>query len=110
MRELAELTGRTQTAIRRALNEASVPRRGRGAPSSHDRRVRCSVESLRLRLRLDLSRTRRNTAPSTPKPMKAMATIEKGLPRAAPPADVQIPSTPKMRSSHAPRRSVTSSP
>lgn len=31
LRELAELTGRTQTAIRRALDEAGVPRRGRGA-------------------------------------------------------------------------------
>lgn len=33
LRELAELTGRTQTAVRRALDEAAVPRRGRGAPS-----------------------------------------------------------------------------
>lgn len=32
LRELAELTGRTQTAVRRALDEAGVPRRGRGAP------------------------------------------------------------------------------
>lgn len=32
LRELAELTGRTQTAIRRALEEEGVPRRGRGAP------------------------------------------------------------------------------
>lgn len=31
LRELAELTGRTQTAVRRALDEAGVPRRGRGA-------------------------------------------------------------------------------
>ena len=31
LRELAELTGRTQTAIRRALDEAGVPRRPRGA-------------------------------------------------------------------------------
>ncbi len=30
--ELAELTGRTQTAIRRALDQAAVPRRPRGAP------------------------------------------------------------------------------
>lgn len=33
LRELAELTGRTQTAVRRALDEVGVPRRGRGAPS-----------------------------------------------------------------------------
>jgi helix-turn-helix protein len=33
LRELAELTGRTQTAIRKALNEVGVPRRGRGAPA-----------------------------------------------------------------------------
>jgi hypothetical protein len=31
LRELAELTGRTQTAVRRALDQAGVPRRGRGA-------------------------------------------------------------------------------
>ena len=31
LRELAELTGRTQTAVRRALDEAGVTRRGRGA-------------------------------------------------------------------------------
>jgi hypothetical protein len=31
LRELAELTGRTQTAVRRALDETGVPRRGRGA-------------------------------------------------------------------------------
>ena len=31
LRELAELTGRTQTAVRRALDEAGVPRRPRGA-------------------------------------------------------------------------------
>jgi hypothetical protein len=30
--ELAELTGRTQSAVRRALDQAGVPRRGRGAP------------------------------------------------------------------------------
>ena len=30
--ELAELTGRTQTAVRRALDQAGVVRRGRGAP------------------------------------------------------------------------------
>lgn len=34
--ELAELTGRTQTAIRRALDQAGVPRRGRGAPVTTD--------------------------------------------------------------------------
>jgi Helix-turn-helix domain len=33
LRELAELTGRTQTAIRRALDELGVPRRGPGAPA-----------------------------------------------------------------------------
>ena len=32
LRELAELTGRTQTAIRRALTELGIPRRERGAP------------------------------------------------------------------------------
>lgn len=31
LRELAELTGRTQTAVRRALDEAGVRRRGSGA-------------------------------------------------------------------------------
>jgi predicted transcriptional regulator len=31
LRELAELTGRTQTAIRRALDELGIPRRDRGA-------------------------------------------------------------------------------
>jgi len=31
LRELAEQTGRTQTAVRRALDEAGVARRGRGA-------------------------------------------------------------------------------
>lgn len=29
--ELAELTGRSQSAVRRALDQAGVPRRGRGA-------------------------------------------------------------------------------
>ena len=40
LRELAELTGRTQRAVRRALDQAGVPRRPRGAyPVSidHDR-------------------------------------------------------------------------
>lgn len=32
LRELAELTGRTQSAVRRALDQAGVPRRDRGAP------------------------------------------------------------------------------
>ena len=32
IRELGELTGRTQTAVRRALDQAGVARRGRGAP------------------------------------------------------------------------------
>lgn len=31
IRQLAELTGRTQTAVRRALDQAGVHRRGRGA-------------------------------------------------------------------------------
>ena len=31
LRELAEQTGRTQTAVRRALDEAGIARRGRGA-------------------------------------------------------------------------------
>lgn len=31
LRELAELTGRSQTAIRRALDQAGIARRGRGA-------------------------------------------------------------------------------
>ena len=30
--EVAQLTGRSQTAVRRALDQADVPRRGRGAP------------------------------------------------------------------------------
>ena len=33
LRELAELTGRTQAAVRRALDQAGVPRRDRGAPT-----------------------------------------------------------------------------
>lgn len=32
LRELGELTGRTQSAVRRALDQAGVPLRGRGAP------------------------------------------------------------------------------
>lgn len=32
LREIAELTDRTQSAVRRALDQADVPRRGRGAP------------------------------------------------------------------------------
>ena len=32
LRVLAELTGRSQTAIRRALDETGLPRRGPGAP------------------------------------------------------------------------------
>lgn len=32
LREIAELTGRTQTAIRRVLDEAGIRRRGPGAP------------------------------------------------------------------------------
>lgn len=32
LREIAELTDRTQSAVRRALDASSVPRRGRGAP------------------------------------------------------------------------------
>lgn len=38
LRELAELTGRTQAAIRRALGQVGVPRRGRGAPAIRDRK------------------------------------------------------------------------
>lgn len=34
LRELAELTGRTQTAVRRAFEEAGVPRRGRGGTAA----------------------------------------------------------------------------
>lgn len=34
LRELAELTGRTQTAVRRALDQAEVPRRPAGAPKA----------------------------------------------------------------------------
>jgi ATP-dependent exoDNAse (exonuclease V) alpha subunit len=36
LRELAELTGRTQTAIRRALDEMGVSRRRRGAATIAD--------------------------------------------------------------------------
>ena len=36
LRELAELTGRTQTAVRRALDEAGVARRGSGARPVND--------------------------------------------------------------------------
>jgi hypothetical protein len=36
LRELAELTGRTQTAVRKALDELGIPRRGRGAPAISD--------------------------------------------------------------------------
>lgn len=32
LRELGKRTGRTLTAVRRALDEAGVPRRGRGEP------------------------------------------------------------------------------
>ena len=32
LRELAELTGRTQTAVRRALDQAGIARRPTGAP------------------------------------------------------------------------------
>ena len=34
--ELAELTGRSQSAVRRALDQAGVRRRGRGAPPISD--------------------------------------------------------------------------
>ncbi|WP_419469561.1 helix-turn-helix domain-containing protein [Cellulosimicrobium cellulans] len=34
LREIAELTGRTQTAIRRSLDRTGTPRRGRGAPTT----------------------------------------------------------------------------
>ncbi|MFW5469504.1 helix-turn-helix domain-containing protein [Knoellia sp. CPCC 206435] len=36
LRELGELTGRTQTAIRRALHQGGVPTRGRGAQALSD--------------------------------------------------------------------------
>lgn len=36
VRELAELTGRSQTAVRRALDQAGIERRGRGAPRVWD--------------------------------------------------------------------------
>ncbi|EAP98667.1 hypothetical protein JNB_00825 [Janibacter sp. HTCC2649] len=32
LRQIAELTDRTQSAVRRALDQAGVPRRGAGAP------------------------------------------------------------------------------
>ncbi|WP_152191211.1 helix-turn-helix domain-containing protein [Georgenia satyanarayanai] len=32
LRQVAELTGRTQTAVRRSLDRSGVPRRDRGAP------------------------------------------------------------------------------
>jgi hypothetical protein len=32
LRQIAELTGRTQTAVRRSLDRSGTPRRGRGAP------------------------------------------------------------------------------
>ncbi len=34
--ELAEMTGRTQSAVRRALDQAGVRRRGRGAPPMYE--------------------------------------------------------------------------
>lgn len=37
LRELGELTARSQTAIRRALAQAGVPLRGRGAYTQQDR-------------------------------------------------------------------------
>ena len=37
LREIAELTGRTQTAVRRALDEVGVHRRGPGAPAIRTR-------------------------------------------------------------------------
>ena len=37
LRELGELTGRTQSAVRRALDEAGVERRAPGAPPLHPR-------------------------------------------------------------------------
>lgn len=40
LRELGELTGRTQTAVRRALDEAGVQRRGRGAQPAGRRGAR----------------------------------------------------------------------
>lgn len=37
LRELGELTGRTQTAVRRSLDRTSTPRRGRGALPAGER-------------------------------------------------------------------------
>lgn len=37
VREIGELTGRTQTAVRRALDQAGVRRRGRGAYPTSER-------------------------------------------------------------------------
>jgi hypothetical protein len=37
LRQVAELTGRTQTAVRRSLGRSGIPRRGRGAPLLQDR-------------------------------------------------------------------------
>ncbi|WP_420113773.1 helix-turn-helix domain-containing protein [Pseudactinotalea sp.] len=45
LRELGELTGRSQSAVRRSLDEAGVRRRPRGAqPASADRRGRPNSE------------------------------------------------------------------
>ncbi|WP_251151200.1 hypothetical protein [Cellulosimicrobium sp. Marseille-Q4280] len=37
LREIGELTGRTQTAVRRSLDRTGTPRRGRGAQPVADR-------------------------------------------------------------------------
>ena len=52
LRQVAELTDRTQTAIRRALDEAGVSRRGRGKvlslePELPHAEVRASIRSFR---------------------------------------------------------------
>lgn len=36
LRQIGELTGRTQTAVRASLDRSGVPRRGRGAPRVDD--------------------------------------------------------------------------
>lgn len=36
LREIGELTGRTQTAVRASLDRTGTPRRGRGAPRLDD--------------------------------------------------------------------------
>lgn len=47
LREISELTGRTQTAVRRALDQAGVPRRSGGAYSVSDEAARTQRPALR---------------------------------------------------------------